>query len=228
MLPSESTMAERSQGLRSPHRCLSSRLLAACASVLVVPLFIAITLALLSHGQWQTIIRESYKADNGETFVRLVFNTRARTNRAKTGNRHCATSRERLMDFLRSTRLSELPCLFQYAFGYYEVDTSIAVPRSFVSWRSLSAWANAVPVPQRRYGDMLMAEFNEACNNGDIALATRLFGEIETDLAGPLRMEPDEPRELSNQYFFGNKRLTLIDQRLWSLRHPEPRQRERK
>jgi hypothetical protein len=200
------------------------RLLAIFACILVIPLFITIACALVLHGEWRIIVREEFKAANGRSLVKLTFNTRTLVGRGKVRNKDGPSGPESLADFLRSTKLMELPCLFQFAFGNDEIDTFTAVPRSCVSWRSLSLWASVTPVPQLRYGDILMARFNDACDNGDITLANRLCADIETDLLGPLSLEPDEPRELLNQYSQGARRLTLVAQRLWHLRHPEPRQ----
>jgi len=204
-------------------RSLFSRVLAACACVLVAPLFLLVMVAIVLHGEWRVILREKFRTDTGQTLVRLAFNTRARPGRRSLKKDYAPTSQERLADFLLCTRIAELPCLLQFAFGSYEIDTSIAIPRSLVSWESLSAWAIDPNVPQRRYGDLLMADFNAACNAGEVELAFRLYGELETNAADLQRFDPDEPRVLLNQLSIGTRRLTLAHQRLWQLRHPEPR-----
>lgn len=169
------------------------------------------------------ILREKFRSDTGQTLVRLAFNTRARPGRRSLTKDYAPTSHERLADFLLCTRIAELPCLLQFAFGSYEVDLSVEVPRSVVSWESLSSWAMDPNVPQRRYGDLLMADFNAACDARKIELAFKLYGELETNAAELQRFEPGEPRVLLNQLSMGTRRLTLAHQRLWQLRHPEPR-----
>jgi len=66
-----------------------------------------------------------------------------------------------------------------------------------------------------------MARFCDACDEGNETLATQLYAQIETDLLVSSRSGLDDPREPINQFSMGNKRLTLIQQRLWQLRHPE-------
>jgi len=72
-----------------------------------------------------------------------------------------------------------------------------------------------------------MIEFNLACDRRDIARAWKLRGEIEELLLIPCEgfTQPEYEADLRkpiNQYYVGHKRLVIIDQRLWQLRHPEP------
>ncbi len=210
------------QRLRPPPQL--SRITAALAFILLMPLFIVITLALLLHGQWPVIMREEFTREDGQILLRLVFNTRAASTDRKLRNEDRLTGRGKLAEFLRETRIAELPGLFHLAFSSNEIDWATPIPRGFVSWESLSAWANVNRVPQLRYGDLLMIRFNEACNDGNISMANTLYKEIESDLRVPVTDEDDDSRRLINQYWMGYKRLTFIEQRLWHLRNPEPGQ----
>ncbi len=116
-----------------------SRMLAASALILFAPLFIVIVLALLLHGEWQVIVKETLEERDEETRVRLVFNTRTRVSWIDVWNENGLTRQERLAYFLLHTRLYELPSLFQSAFGYHETEQSTSASISGFRWRSRSS-----------------------------------------------------------------------------------------
>jgi hypothetical protein len=145
MFSSRSKMAVRLPGHRPSRPSLSSRMQAALAFILIVPLFIVIVLALLLHDEWQVIVKEPFRGRDGKTRVRLVFNTRTRVNWNEVRNGNGLTGRQRLACFLLHTRLYELPYLFQSAFGNNDTKLPTSASISALIWRSLSSWAIECP-----------------------------------------------------------------------------------
>jgi len=173
---------------------------------------------------------------SGATLVSLLFNTRAR--RRTWSGKDRPTAQEMLAEFLHFSRIEEMPSLLLIAFGFEPYDEQGPMPDTVVSWECLSLWASNGRVPEILYEDLVFEKFNDACNKRNLLKASQLCAEFEDLQSGPVYLEfddeTDEGDELRRRHYYegsnrlfnhqtmGVRRLTLMQLRLWQLRHPEP------